>query len=407
MAVRVDPLRIKITNPSKSDGGRASKPSVRDLYKALSLTSQFKVSLHLGLNNTGLERHLTRCGIFDKFRATEESYDFFAADAVLPGANFDMTEQPGAYQGMLEYNATRRIWPDFEVTYYVDSDYNILRLFEEWMNYINPLYGDYGYYDGGRHGNNGFTGTQSYYKMRYPSKYKKGITITKFEKNFYRNPNDKNSKRNKQSKIQYQLIDAFPKQLTAVPVSYDGSTITRVTVVFAYTRYITIKDNGDGAFTSGRAISRGRYNWRERPSNALGRTVSRELTSNAAGPNQTTNWNNNGQTFLDYDGTGIDNINLDQNFWQGGPGTGWMDAPDDWELQGDYSNLDFDTDWGIEYSWGQPSQTQQQVNLDNSRYGNTFPAGSFGITSNQSNVTNGLRGFDTEVQYDGYGQFMP
>ena len=36
-----------------------------------------------------------------------------------------MTEQPGSYQGMLEYAPTRRIWPDFEVTYYIDKDYNL------------------------------------------------------------------------------------------------------------------------------------------------------------------------------------------------------------------------------------------------------------------------------------------
>ena len=49
------------------------------------------------------------------------------------------------------------------------------------------------------------------------------------------------------------------------------------------------------------------------------------------------------------------------------------------------------------------SATQALVNRDNRIYGNTAPAGGFNITSNQSNITSGLKGFKTEVQYDAYG----
>ena len=49
------------------------------------------------------------------------------------------------------------------------------------------------------------------------------------------------------------------------------------------------------------------------------------------------------------------------------------------------------------------SETQALVNRDNRIYGNTAPAGGFNITSNQSNITSGLKGFKTEVQYDAYG----
>ena len=182
---QIAPLYARITNPRNTDGGRGSLPSVRDLYKGLSLSSQFKVSLFLNRNNKNadnLDGHLTRCGIFDEYSASSFSYDFFASEAILPGANFDMTEQPGAYQGILEYNATRRIWPDFEVSYYIDKDYNLLRLFEEWMNYINPLYSNDGRYIGGSNAQVGFTDHNSYYRMKYPGKYKRTIAVTKFER---------------------------------------------------------------------------------------------------------------------------------------------------------------------------------------------------------------------------------
>ena len=245
---QIAPLYARITNARSTDGGRGSLPSVRELYKGLSLSSQFKVSLFLNRNNRNadnLDGHLTRCGIFDEYSASSYSYDFFASEALLPGANFDMTEQPGSYQGMLEYAPTRRIWPDFEVTYYIDKNYNLLRLFEEWMNYMNPLYNNNGRYIGGVDGQVGFTDHNSYYRMKYPGKYKRTLAVTKFERDFWQDPNDLQSGQIPQQMISYQLIDAFPKQVTAVPVTYDGSTVTKVTVIFGYTMYLTHKNNGD------------------------------------------------------------------------------------------------------------------------------------------------------------------
>ena len=244
---RVDPLYLKVATPRVTDSGRNALPSAKDLFKGLSVSSQFKISLHLNRNVTGannLDGHLTRSGIFDDYSSSSMSYDFFASEAILPGVNFDMTEQPGSYQGMLEYMPTRRVWPDFEVTFYIDDQYNILRLFEEWVNYINPLYSVEGQYSGGSNAQDGMVDTNSYYKLRYPGKYKRKISITKFERSFFNNPNSSSSNGNAQPLLSYQLIDAFPKQVTAVPVSYDGSTLSRVTIIFGYTRYITVKDTG-------------------------------------------------------------------------------------------------------------------------------------------------------------------
>ena len=258
MARSVTPLYLKITNPRDTNSG-TSLPSAQSLFKGLSVSSHYKVSL--GLQRLGvpyakesqsLEDHLTACGVFDEYESSNFNYDFFASEAMLPGANFDITEQPGAYQGMLEYNATRRIFPDFEVTFYVDDKYNIIRIFEEWMNFINPLYTSYGKYTGGWEGqteNDFDTPAQPYYRMQYPKNYKREINITKFERNLYKNLNDNNLTDsqwgyNPQHILSYKFIDAFPKQVTAIPVTYEGSTLTRLTVIFGYTRYITIKDNG-------------------------------------------------------------------------------------------------------------------------------------------------------------------
>ena len=52
---------------------------------------------------------------------------------------------------MTERFATRRIYNEFDLTFYIDNDYNVLRMLEEWMNYINPIYNESnGRYDGER-----------------------------------------------------------------------------------------------------------------------------------------------------------------------------------------------------------------------------------------------------------------
>ncbi len=246
MSKFVDPIYLKVTNPRTTSDGNGVVPSAQTLFKGLSVSSQYKVSLFLQrtiLLQDSLEQHLTQQVVFDENESSNYTYDFFASEAMLPGANFDITEQPGAMQGMLEYNATRRIFPDFEVTFYVDEKYNILRMFEEWMNYVNPLYDERGKYVGGYDGQEGFVDRNSYYRMRYPNNYKREIAITKFERNLVKNPNQSATNFNAQDLLTYKFIDAFPKQVTAVPLSYEGSNVLKVTVIFGYTRYITLKDN--------------------------------------------------------------------------------------------------------------------------------------------------------------------
>ena len=241
---------------------------VRRTFGGLSLNTQFKVALHFGQapKNSGnadtdtLVGHLNNCGVFDRdqLRSTADGFDFYASEAELPGANFDVTEQPGGFQGLLEYNATRRIYPDFNVTFYVDTEYYIIRMFEEWLNFINPIYGSKGKYIGGSLGMRGFGDEEpgAYYRMAYPrgnTGYKHDISITKFERDFFLDPNENGGVKKRslmQSLISYQFIDAFPKQVTAMPVSYQGSELLQCSVTFGYTRYVTIHtpggDNYDG-----------------------------------------------------------------------------------------------------------------------------------------------------------------
>ena len=209
----------------------------------LSLTSQFKVSLLLGDYPPELSNHLKKCGLLNA--KDVERYDFLCLEATLPGSTFDMGEEYGSRQGIIERFPTRRIYSDFNLTFYVDAEYNVIRLFEEWMNYIDPLYDKDGFYDGSPNGQGQgrFKQKENYFRFQYPDTYKKNIAITKFEKNFLVKPNQSSATID-QSTMTYYFMEAFPTNLTALPLSYEGSTITKTTINFSYTRYTVDKHIG-------------------------------------------------------------------------------------------------------------------------------------------------------------------
>ena len=248
------------------------KNSVLPLYKKindaqsdlfpLSLTAEFKVTLGLGYENgqtseNSLGSWLNACGVVNS-SADLGRYDFFASDVTLPGASFDMAESMGDRQGTIERFAQRRLYAPLTVTFYVDSDYNILRLFEEWMNYINPIHNDSGRYKGSYQGPKGYEDRNNYYKFRYPDKYRKRIIVTKFEKDFYGGANMNETRiRNGEDLIPgsllfYQFIDAFPSNIVAIPLSYQGTDVLKVQIEFQYLRYNVITNNNkDELYTTG------------------------------------------------------------------------------------------------------------------------------------------------------------
>lgn len=247
---KLGPLYVKMTT-GRTDGAVVGFDGARDIFGALSITSQFKVALHL-TNSTSsddkLMQWLTNSGITDD-TIKNAYYDFYCAEAVIPGATFEVTEEAGSRQGIIERIPTRRIYTPITLTFYVDKDYNLIRLFEEWMNFINPIYGSGGNEPGGRFGSstNGFGNSKSrndFYRMRYPDEYKRTVSIIKFERNFLLKPEQAGGQLGNVPSITYRLIEAFPTNITAMPVSYEGSTITKTTVEFSYSRYVYEKNNG-------------------------------------------------------------------------------------------------------------------------------------------------------------------
>ena len=161
-----------------------------------------------------------------------ENVGLLCSDASLPTSSFATAEVKDNFQGISEQYAHTRLYVDSDFTFYVDTNYKMIKFFEGWMDWIS-----------GTDQKVPNTNDRSYYRrFNYPkgsptsdSKndcgYKAAtLSITKFEKDF------KTSK----NYLQYDFVNSFPKSMTSMPVKYGAADLLRVTVSFAYDRYIMI-----------------------------------------------------------------------------------------------------------------------------------------------------------------------
>lgn len=152
---------------------------------------------------------------------------FSCAEATLPASTYATAEVKDNFMGVSQEFAHTRINTDIDFTFYVDRDYKVLAFFEAWMDFISggnsSDYGEPSLYD-----NNNVSGY--YRRYTYPKHYKNqnGFYIKKFEKN-YIVPGA--------SSLTYQLINAFPKSITSIPLAYGEAEIMKVTVTMNYDRY--------------------------------------------------------------------------------------------------------------------------------------------------------------------------
>jgi hypothetical protein len=250
---RVDPIYIRMTTPRNTSDGRGSLPGVQDLFGSLSQTSQFKVSLFLGDSvGTGsadrdLNSWLVSCGVLGE-NLSSLRYDFMCYSTTLPGNTFATYEESGSRQGLTEKFPYMRTFPEVSLDFFVDADYGLIRLFEEWMNFINPLYTDRGNSKigspRGSTSDNASFDHDNIFKLRYPLTYKRTITVTKFERNI--RVDSKGNVLETPPMLTYKFINAFPNNLTAMNLSYEGTSITKTSVSFNYDRYVVLKHNGTG-----------------------------------------------------------------------------------------------------------------------------------------------------------------
>ena len=146
------------------------------------------------------------------------------AEASLPGSSLATHAVENDYHGVSEQMAYRRIYDEtIGLTFYVDRNYKIIELLEGWMDYISGV-------DNTRDFKSPYAG----YRMAYPKTYKQDIFLTKFEKDHFSHQSNL-----PRTTLHYTFVNAFPKSLTAMPVSYEGSQILRCSVSFNFIRYVS------------------------------------------------------------------------------------------------------------------------------------------------------------------------
>ena len=198
-----------------------------------------------------LSRWLTSCGLLDN--GEKERYELLCNEAMWPGVSMSVVQEVGRRQGIRERFATQRQYTDIALSFFVSQDYRTLKLFQEWFNFMNPLYVTQ---EGIKH-NQGYPGGYpnnderfAFHRFRYPHDYKRDLSITKFERNLGATKT-KTQREDpvefKPDAISYNFINAFPISIQDIPLNYAGGNILQVTVEFAYDRYYIVNNQGTPA----------------------------------------------------------------------------------------------------------------------------------------------------------------
>tara|TARA_R100000742_G_C4229910_1_gene51716 strand:+ start:41 stop:682 length:642 start_codon:yes stop_codon:yes gene_type:complete len=155
------------------------------------------------------------------------------SEANLPGSSLATHDVTSDYQGVTEKMAYRRIYDDvLGLTFYVDRNYNVIKLFERWIDHIS------GVTDPTR-----FKSPFTHQRVAYPKTYKNDIFLTKFEKDHFAD----NSTLPKVT-FDYTFVQAFPRDITAIPLSYEQGQVLKCSVSFSFIRYV-VEDYTDSLVT--------------------------------------------------------------------------------------------------------------------------------------------------------------
>jgi hypothetical protein len=195
--------------------------SVRSLFGNLAQSSHYEVKF--GGLPLELSTFLLTKGINPLF--TGGDFGLLCFSASLPTSTFGVAEV-SPFIGVREKIAHTRLYTNIGLEFYVDSNYNTLKLLEHWMDYISsgsassPTSNDY------------------FIRMQYPSSYKSNQTkIVKFDRDYNR-------------EIEYTFRGLFPVAISSIPISYGTSDVLKVAATFEYDRYICGKTTSISVFNN-------------------------------------------------------------------------------------------------------------------------------------------------------------
>ena len=300
----LNPADLFNNRPGKDSGGMAApRPRVKTFSQIRAnllqpaLTSHFIIHISepagLGWSNVKLENNVETIG----FTNTQDQLMLLCSEALLPGSTFATHQITSDYTGVTERHVYRRQFDDrIDLTFLVNAGENAylpIRFFETWMKFIGV--------ESNQQGNSVKDPNYSY-RVRYPSEYYGGLSVTKFE-------------RSHDSEIKYNFLNVYPTSIVSMPVSYDASQLMKCTVSFSYVRYYIDSVPGETTPPTSKSMDYNMAGPPSKPAPVLPPEPSSYSTVTPSAPN---------------------------------------------------------------------SKTQQMVDRDNELYGDTVPAGSFGITKKSS-----------------------
>jgi len=198
---------------------------IKDLVGNLAQTNYYLVDIPI--NSPKLKAHFQTSypdlGNIDEF--VKNKLGFLCSEATLPTTSYATTEVKDNFMGVTQEFAHTRLYTDMDMTFYVDVKYDILRFFEGWMDYISG-----GNIPDEEPAAATDLGTTIYRRFNFPEFYKvQKMTVRKFERDYNR-------------ELVYTFVNAFPKGLTSIPVSYGPADLLKVTVTFNYDRYVVSRN---------------------------------------------------------------------------------------------------------------------------------------------------------------------
>jgi len=187
---------------------KITMPEAKDFFGRLSQTNQYNITLDLPYQ---VELYLR--DTFGDYRNFKKRFNLLCSDTSLPTSSFATGEVKDNYMGIPQEFAHTRIYNDIDFTFYIDDDYSALKILDGWMDFISG-----GQQDIRRN---------AFRRFQYPNTYKTDtLYVTKFEKDIRTNA------------LTYKFINAFPKTITPIPISYGSADILKVTVSFNFDRYV-------------------------------------------------------------------------------------------------------------------------------------------------------------------------
>lgn len=197
----------------------------RELVGNLAQTNYYLVNIPLP---DRLKSHFSTSypdlGNIDVF--VNQKLGYLCSEATLPTSSYATAEVKDNYMGVTQEFAHTRLYTDMDLTFYVDTDYSILRFFEGWMDYIAG-----GNVRGVEPAAASILNRNIYRRFNFPDFYKvQNMSILKFERDY-----DK--------VLEYAFVNVFPKGITSIPVSYGPADLMKVSVSFNYDRYVVKRSN--------------------------------------------------------------------------------------------------------------------------------------------------------------------